>query len=370
VRILVYEFASGGGLAGRDVPASLVREGAAMRAALVADLSAIGGHQVVTTADTHGIVGLPRGVDVVTLPEGDRARTNALDAAIRGVDGVWLVAPETDRCLEQLAAAVEQHGKQLLGSGADAIARASDKARLPRRLARAGVRHPATRTLAANADCGRAAGDIGYPIVVKPARGAGSCGVALARDPGELRRAVRMARGATGRGVVLLQQYIPGTAASVSLLADGRRAVALALNQQILGPSPSFAYRGGVTPFDPPLASRALAAALDTCRVMPGLRGFVGVDLIVTETDVLVIEVNPRLTTSYLGVRRAFDENVAALAVAASTGELPPPPVAKRRIRFTASGRTRIVDRDDEDAGSPSRSLVASCSRGPSAVHA
>ena len=43
MRILVHEFASGGGLAGRPVPRSLAREGSAMLAALVTDLTAIPG---------------------------------------------------------------------------------------------------------------------------------------------------------------------------------------------------------------------------------------------------------------------------------------------------------------------------------------
>jgi hypothetical protein len=51
VRILVHEFFSGGGLAGRDVPASLGREGSAMLTALVADLAALDGHHIVTTMD-------------------------------------------------------------------------------------------------------------------------------------------------------------------------------------------------------------------------------------------------------------------------------------------------------------------------------
>src|SRR5206468_3951895 len=53
----------------------------------------------------------------------------------------------------------------------------------------------------------------------------------------------------------------------------------------------------------------------------------------------VVIEVNPRLTTAYLGVRAALDENVAALALAACAGALPTRPPARRRVRFTAAGR-------------------------------
>jgi len=343
LRILVYEFASGGGLAGHNVPASLAREGSAMRAALVADVCAIGRHEIVTTADRRVRRDLPRGVDVVELPAGDRARATALDRLIGGADAVWLVAPETDRCLERLAARVERQGKPLVGSSANAIRRASDKARLPHLLAASGVRHPETRTLVQDVDPARAADRIGYPMVVKPARGAGSHGVRLVRHARDLARAVDFARWSTNDRRVLLQQYVEGAAASVSLLADGRRAVALTLNAQTIGLSPAVSYRGGETPFEHPLSSQAIAAAVDTCRALPGLRGFVGVDLVLTESDAIVIEVNPRLTTAYLGVRAALDENVAALALAACAGDLPSAPRARRRVRFTASGRVAIV---------------------------
>jgi predicted ATP-grasp superfamily ATP-dependent carboligase len=343
VKVLVYEFASGGGLAKRDVPPSIAREGAAMRAALVNDLAAIGCHEIVTTADPRVRHDLPRGVEIVALPAEDRVRAVMLDRLILSADAVWLVAPETDRCLERLAARVERLRKPLLGSSAAAIRRASDKARLPNLLSGLGVRHPETRTLTRDKHPARPAGDIGYPIVVKPARGAGSHGVRLARDARELNRAVDFARRSTGGGRVLLQEYVRGVAASVSLLANGSDAVALALNAQAIGSAPRFSYRGGETPFDHPLARRAIAAAIETCRALPGLRGFVGVDLVLTQSDVVVIEVNPRLTTAYLGVRAAVDENVAAMAMVACAGGLPAAPRARRSIRFSASGRVTVL---------------------------
>jgi predicted ATP-grasp superfamily ATP-dependent carboligase len=343
VRILVYEFASGGGLAGRDVPASLVREGSAMRAALVADLSAIGTHEIVTTADRRGGGNLPRGVERVTLPSGDHARSAMLDSVIADVDAVWLIAPETDGCLEQLAIQVERHGKVLVGPGAAAIAAASNKAQLARRLGEAGVRHPKTRRVAAASPADAAAGDIGYPVVVKPVRGAGSHGVRVAHDARELRGAVDAARDAGGRGDVLVQEYVRGAAASVSVLATGRDALALTVNAQTIGWPASFEYLGGETPFEHPLASLAVTAALDTCRAVGGLRGFVGVDVVLTGSDAVVIELNPRLTTAYLGVRAAIDENVASLALAACAGDLPAQPQTRRHVRFTAGGAV-VVD--------------------------
>jgi predicted ATP-grasp superfamily ATP-dependent carboligase len=333
--VLVHEFASGGGLAGQRVPVSLGREGAAMRDALVADLAALRRHRIVATADPRFPLRPPPGVDVVTIT----GRGPGFDDLLAAADAVWLVAPETDGCLERLAARAEAAGRTLLGSGAAAIRRAADKAALPRRLALRGVAHPPTRVLRRRADWRRAARTVGYPLVVKPARGAGCHGVCLARDADELRRALEMSARANGTSPLLLQRYVPGVAASVSLLCDGRRAVVLTVNAQAMRAARPFAYRGGSTPLDHPLAARAAAAARTACRALPGLRGYVGVDVVLTRSEAVVIEVNPRLTTSYLGVRAALRGNVAALALAACAGELPAPPPARRHVRYTAAGR-------------------------------
>jgi len=345
VRILVHEFFSGGGLAGRDVPASLAREGRAMLTALIADLAAIDGHQIVTTVDPRFPLSAPAGVDVVAMTRPRAAFPSLLSA----VDAVWLVAPETDRCLERLAARAERKGIALLGCGSAAIRRASDKAALPRLLARLGVPHPDTRVIDRSrktwkADVKIAAGELGYPIVVKPARGAGCEGVFLARDARALRHAVASARQADGRERLVLQRYVRGVAASVSLVADGRRAIALTTNAQSMRSvsgtsSRPFAYSGGATPLDHPLARRAAEEAVRTCEAIPGLRGYIGVDLVLTTSDAVVIEVNPRLTTAYLGVRAVLDDNVAAMAIAACAGRLPEPSPVRRSVRFSTGGR-------------------------------
>jgi predicted ATP-grasp superfamily ATP-dependent carboligase len=343
MRILVHEFVSGGGLAGRDVAASLAREGLAMLTALIADLAAIRRHQIVTTVDPRFALPTPPGVEVVTLSPGSEGRAT-LDALIASADAVWLVAPETDRCLERLAVRVEQRGRTLLGSGAMAIRRASDKARLPRRLARHGILHPKTRVVRPGAEWGKAAREVGYPLIVKPARGAGCEGVCLARNVRELRDALDVTRRANGGESLLLQRYVTGTAASVSLLTNGRRAVALTVNAQSVRASMPFSYHGGKTPLDHPLAGKAVETALRTCQALSGLRGYIGVDVVLTESEAVVIEVNPRLTTAYLGVRSALGGNigdvgnVAAMALAACAGTLPVPPPARRSVRFTAAG--------------------------------
>lgn len=333
MRLLVYEFVTGGGLAGEPVPRGLAGEGLAMRTALVEDLAAMGRHQIVVAMDERFTRPVPRGVEAVS-----RA---SLDALADASDAVWLLAPETNGWHERLAARLERRGVALLGSGATAVRRAADKSRLPRRLIRAGIRHPRTATIATRheADPRRAAEDIGYPVVVKPARGAGCAGVRLVRRRSELRAALAAAHRVNGTGPLIVQEYVSGQSASVSLLADGRRAVPLVVNGQQVTGAAAFTYAGGTTPFRHALAAQAAAAAVRACAAIPGLRGYVGVDLVLNATEPVVIEVNPRLTTSYLGVRAALRENVAALALAACDGRLPAPPRPWRHARFDASGR-------------------------------
>jgi len=338
MRILVHEFASGGGFAGRPVSRSLAREGRAMLTALLADLSALRCHDIVATTDRRFKLIAPARVDIVPIEPG---RPPLSDELLAAVDAVWLVAPETGGCLEQLAATVERAHRTLLGTGSRAIRRAADKRRLPRRLARFDVPHPRTRLVRPGADLRGIADDLGYPVVVKPHRGAGCEGVSLARTLSELRAAIGSIRPA----LPVAQAYVRGRPASVSLIAAaGRRAVALSINEQTVRAGRRFAYGGGRTPIDHPLAQRGIDAAIRACRALPNLRGYVGVDLVLTDRDAVVIEVNPRLTTSYIGVRAALrgkraDGNIAAMAIQAAGGTLPTPPVMRRQVRFTSDGR-------------------------------
>ena len=342
MRILVFEFVTGGGLAGRAVPRSLAREGLAMRTALVEDLAAIKGHEIVVVTDRRFTRRMPPGVDPVPVVAGGLKASGVsetIDALIDASDAVWLIAPETNRCLERLAARIERQGKALLGPSASAVRRAADKSRLPGLLARAGIEHPETTVISAGSNARAAATRIGYPVVVKPARGAGCGGVRLARGPRELGVAMVEAHRANGTGPLVMQRFVAGRAASVSLIADGHRAVPIAVSAQRVTAAAGLSYHGGSTPFDHPLAEAAAIAASRTCAAIPGLRGYVGVDIVLTSSAAVVIEVNPRLTMSYLGLRAVLEENVAALALEACHGRLPRPPVARRHARFTAAGR-------------------------------
>lgn len=274
MRVFVYEHICATGL-GRD-PASpehsLFVEGRAMLSAITADFATV------------------PGVEVVPFPDGgDFVRLAA------SADWTLVIAPETGGELERLAQSVLVAGGQLLGPSPDAVAATSDKIRLADLWYQDGV--PTPRTFDD--------GPIEFPVVCKPRDGCGSEGVmvvpnalALATMPDDPNR--------------MLQEFVPGVAASVAFLIGPSQTVPLLTTYQHLSVDGRFRYRGGSLPLPPELAERAVNLGLRAIRCVPGLFGYVGVDLVLGERDV-AIEINPRLTTSYVGLRAAATNLAGAM---------------------------------------------------------
>ena len=62
-----------------------------------------------------------------------------------------------------------------------------------------------------------------------------------------------------------------------------------------------------------PRAAVLQALAVRVATALPGLRGFVGIDLVWNERDgPVVIEVNPRVTCAYCGLSALLQRNLAA----------------------------------------------------------
>ena len=318
--ILVHEYVTGGGWPAPDLPPGLAEEALAILRALLADLQAWGRFPVVTTRDRrlpHTELAADRVVDVDA-----EVYPTALLGLARDCGAALVVAPEGGGVLEHLSSLVLDAGVCLLGSLPEAVAVAADKWECYRRFAQAGLPTPKTTRVAPHAASVAAAG-LGYPVVVKPLDGAGCEGVGLATDDAVLKRALQQPA-LLGAESILVQEYVPGAAASVSLLVAGGRSTVLSLNGQRVRAGIPFAYDGGVASLPHPRRAGACELAQRAVALVPGLRGYVGVDLVLGEETSWLIEINPRPTTSYVGLRRVIDLNVAeAIWHACRDGSLP-----------------------------------------------
>ena len=118
---------------------------------------------------------------------------------------------------------------------------------------------------------------------------------------------------------MLIQPYVEGMPASVVFFAGPQQAIALPPACQNLSADGRFRYGGGRLPLGADLANRAVRLARQAIDAVSGLQGYVGVDLVLgSEADGSrdwLIEINPRPTTSYVGLRALARLNLARALV-------------------------------------------------------
>lgn len=318
--VFVYEFVTArrlGEQPGSDLH-SLFVEGRAMRDAITADFAAV-----------SGVTVLPFPTDVPDKEHPTRFRELAKRA-----DWSFIIAPETGGELEHLAREVLKVGGKLLGPSPDAIALTTDKLELSRHWAK----HRVPQIPTAPADDRPTE----YPAVLKPRDGAGSEDMQLVNSVEEYEDAVRLN---LGTGARIVQPFAPGRACSVAFLIGPKSqpAVPLLPTVQRLSADGRFKYLGGELPLAEPLAERATHLASKAVGCVRGLFGYVGVDLILGEAEDgsadVAVEINPRLTTSYVGLRAATSGNLAGLLLDIAAGSPVVPPVWKAgSLSWTSAG--------------------------------
>ncbi|MEA1903565.1 MAG: ATP-grasp domain-containing protein [Actinomycetota bacterium] len=138
----------------------------------------------------------------------------------------------------------------LLSNHPDAAAATRDKARLRDLLRRAEVPQPRYAVVENDADVARQAGEVGFPLVVKPTTRSASQGVVRADDLTQLKAAVARVRRIVGRQeTLLLEEYMPGHEVAVEGLAvDGELTVLAIFDKPDTSQGPAFPETIMVTP--------------------------------------------------------------------------------------------------------------------------
>jgi predicted ATP-grasp superfamily ATP-dependent carboligase len=315
MRVLLYEWCMSGGLAGGE--AAIAREGRMMLEALASDAVKDPTLEVTVLVEEGRAIDLPArawrqaGGDVATLV-----------AAARAADWTIVVAPETDGILAGLVKAVRAAGGRVLAPADRVIETATDKQATVVALAARGVPVPAGRALAAGEPI-----PTGFhlPAVRKSRTGCGGEGLEILAIPG-VPSAAHPTR---------LEAFASGTPVGASCICGTRSIEVLPPMRQVFTDGPTRRYLGGDVVADESLATRATALAMAAATALGSDAGWVGVDMILGVRpdggDDRVLEVNPRVTTSFVGQAGLLASSlVAAMIEAASNGvpELVPVPAS------------------------------------------
>lgn len=90
------------------------------------------------------------------------------------------------------------------------------------------------------------------------------------------------------------------------------------------------------------LIRRATELACHALQALPPALGYVGVDLVLGKagdgSEDVVIEVNPRLTTSYVGLRAIAQDNLAVAMLENAVGRVASPRFHDHAMDFLSDG--------------------------------
>ncbi|KKM08948.1 hypothetical protein SY88_21040 [Clostridiales bacterium PH28_bin88] len=318
MRVFVYEHLSAGGW--RDGHQEhLLPEGAAMLAALLEDFIRMPGCTTVTVLDPYLDPGRFRAHHV--FPGGLSFDLKAFRQSTVTADAVLVLAPETGGLLAKLTGIVERAGKLLLGCGKKAVIDTTFKDLTVNRWKGAGLPVPDTELVSTEFNSIQKLKNLPLPLVLKPRDGAGCGHTYLVRRHRRLEVVWDRIAAENPSSRFLAQEYVAGIAASVSLVVSPDAILPLSLNRQLLDAGEEFRYRGSTAGLVHPLAQAATELAARACTLFPGLRGYVGVDLVLAPQGAVLVELNPRITTSYLALRQAASFNTAELILRACAGE-------------------------------------------------
>ena len=257
----------------------------------------------------------------------------------------WLASTPCDAwmytgALENHAELVDRMAaiKPLLGNGGSMLRRARDPLVLQQELVNAGLAFPETT-----------ASPVGLPLdgswLCKTYRGASGAGVRRLCDESQLMRAAR--------SHAYFQRYVEGMPAAATFVVSTYGELLLGVTRQLLGPDTTGAERWRYCGSIGPLPTSAEASQqLDTLGKLLSrrfhLRGLIGVDLVIDNDRVWVLEINPRYSASVEIVERSCGASPIALHVAACTETMMANhPVASTPADELAHGKAILIARQD-----------------------
>ncbi len=327
LKILVFEYITGGGLSQSGIPGALAREGLLMLQALVDTLSLMDNVEPCIMMDFRVVEHLKAKPDYLHLIGSRQDCNQEFIRLMDTCDAVWPIAPENDVILQSLCEAVERSGKMLLNSSSSTVAITGNKWLTYKVLQQHSIPTIPTHRLV---DFCFTQGE----WILKPVDGVGCGDSYLITNLQEFNIAIFNLE----RERYLVQPHVQGEKISLSCLFKEGRGWLLCANLQLFEVIDKQYHLTGITVNFTPRLAKYQNLVNVIAQAMPGLWGYVGIDLIETADQIFVLEINPRLTTSYAGIYNALGINCASAVVDLLTGDPTLEPTRNQSVYINVAG--------------------------------
>jgi len=279
MKVLLAEYAVGAGITG------YMLEGKAMLGTLVQSFASCG-HEVIYPT-SGAVIGRGTAIRAEKFEETVERTSKDCDAGL-------VIAP--DEILGDLTELVEENTVNL-GCPSGSVRLCADKLECTRALERGKI--PVPHTIGSGAYRG--------DHIIKPRFGCASEGIHMSSG------------GALNNGFIATK-FIEGEHLSASIIT-GRTQLPLTVNRQLIEIGHEVSYKGGEVPYHCSRNKEVIGIAKKTLKLL-GCRGYAGVDIVLGDKP-YVVDVNPRPTTSLIGISRVMEAEIADLILRSRFGELP-----------------------------------------------
>ncbi|WLR52276.1 carbamoyl-phosphate synthase large subunit [Bacillus tianshenii] len=195
-----------------------------------------------------------------------------------------------------LADELAARGVQILGTTLEDMDRAEDRDKFENALSTLGIPQPKGKTATSVDQAVKIAGDIGYPVLVRPSYVLGGRAMEIVYREEELLQYMENAVKVNPQHPVLIDRYMIGKEIEVDAISDGENVYIPGIMEHI---ERAGVHSGDSIAVYPPqsLAKETKDKIIeDTIRLAKGLNivGLLNIQFVVFKGDVFVIEVNPR----------------------------------------------------------------------------
>ena len=327
-KIFIFEYVSGGGFNQIDIPSSLFSEGYGMLKSIIDDFKNLD-FEVITLLDKRiSFLGVFLEADFIELVNSKDNYLQKFKLAVKKCHSSFIIAPEFSNILYNLTKIVKDNNKKVLSIDLKGIEQGSSKIKTYEFFTASNVKTPRTFTIPLNNGSLNVDfiiqkfNDLSSPIVIKPNDGVGGELIYYFDKEIEISNFFNQKNNIIGSNrSFILQEYIEGEDLSISLIGlsnslkiSKKNPIILSINTQdinIKKPHSETEYFGGYTPIID--TGDQISNILQKLN-LTNFNGYFGIDFVKKADDsVYFIEINPRLTTSYIGIRNVINYNPAVL---------------------------------------------------------
>jgi len=325
--LFIFEFVSGGGYNKLYIPPFLFCEGFAMLRTIVEDFKKLGFKITALLDKRFSHFSRYLNSDIIKYVKPKEAYLKKYIECVKESTFCFIIAPEFSNHLINLTQIIKDHKKKLLSIDLNGVRLGTYKLETYKYFKAHNLKSPKSYIIPYKAGfidvdfILQKFDQFGNSIIIKPEDGAGSELLFHFKDKDQLLHFFKKPKEKLDfKRSYIVQEYVEGDDLSISIInrtnpkkAGVMEQIILSINTQqvqILNPNNESLYLGGFTPVENYEVLRQRFEEILKSMDLTNFQGYFGIDFIKKSDNSLhFIEINPRLTTSYIGIRNILDYN-------------------------------------------------------------